>query len=327
MAVAAHRLSGQQPIRLERLAVATSARLYDLGSVTDASGDAAGRVFILDRTGPRVVFADARLRRSGYFGRGGSGPGEFREPVSLVVLPSGRVAVLDRALRRVTILALEDSGRVLRTLQTVAIQSPAEAMCALNDRQLLIFGLSGGQRLWVLGLDGRDVRSFAPVDAKLSPIAREVMAQGRITCDRTHDEVVVSNRFLPIIETYRISTGERISVDTLRPFRPIVVTDRGNKVSLSAGRAGFSVVSSVFTIGDFRVFQTTYESRLDTVMVDTVVTHVYARRAHAWLPSTFDLPLLFRLNSSTALSVEGEEWLQIGVNRVLLGTGARVTRP
>jgi len=283
--------------------------------------DPQGRVFVLDRITPRVVVTDARLRALGYAGRRGSGPGEFREAVSIAIEPDGRVAVLDRALRRVTVFDVRDGGSSLVPWRTVSMRTPAESMCVLKDGTFLIYGLSDGNRLHVVDLDARLVRSFGPPDVKLSPMAQDQLAQGRITCDVPRDEVLVSSRFLPVVELFRISTGARVWVDTLRPFRSLAVADRGVSVSLSSGRAGFSLIASLFRIGEYHVFQTKYEARLDSAAVDTIVTYMYSRRARTWLPLQFDVPALFLVREGMALSVAEEDQFEINLNRVTAGDG------
>ncbi len=306
-------------IRLEQIASTTSDRLTQLGEVVDAVADAQGRVFILDRTRPGIVVTDGDLEPLGYFGRRGSGPGEFQEPVSIGILADGGVAVLDRALGRVTVLAVRDDGRSLLPERTVSLRIPSESMCLLRDNKLLIYGFSAGARLHVLALDGQLLRSFGPADSRLSPMAQGLLAQGTIACDDLRDEVVVSSRFLPVVEAFRISTGERIWVDTLRPFRALKVTDQGARVSISSGRAGFSFVSRVFSIGDYRVFQTVYASRRDTVDVDTVVTYVYSRRRGGWARPEFHAPILFLLGEEKALSAKEDDRIEIALNRLIFG--------
>ncbi len=321
-------LNAQQVIRLEQIARATSDRLLnELGVVADAVADPQGRVFILDETGPRIVVTDSHLRPLGYFGRRGSGPGEFREPVSIGILADGRVAVLDRALRRVTILAVRQGGRSLVPERTVETRIASESMCVLADDKLLVYGFSGAARLHVFDLDGRQLRSFAPGDSTRSPMARQLLAKGRIACDQTQDEVLVSSRFLPVVEAFRIGTGERLWVDTLgSPFRPIVVTDRGRSATVASGRAGHSLISSLFRANDYRVFQTAYASRQDGADVDTVVSYVYSRRLRAWMAPQFQAPIVFPLRGGRALSVRENDRLEIQISRLIIGRNRAAER-
>ncbi|HXF95253.1 MAG TPA: hypothetical protein VNI61_04040 [Gemmatimonadales bacterium] len=197
----------------------------------------------------------------------------------------------------------------------------------MADSNLLVYGLRLGSRLHVVDLDGRRLRSFASADATLSPMAQDLLAQGRIWCNPQRDEVLVSSKFLQLVEAFQISTGQRVWVDTLRPFRTIALSDRGTRVTISSGRAGFSLVSSLFSIGDYRLFQTTYESRLDNPAVDTIVTYVYSRRTGTWFPPQFDVPLLLPLRGAKVLSVEESDRLEIKLHRLAIGGDGTDARP
>ena len=65
-----------------------------LGTVPAAGFDEAGNLYFLDAPA-RVVVVDAGGNLLGEIGRPGEGPGEFRRPEQLDVLPSGRIVVTD----------------------------------------------------------------------------------------------------------------------------------------------------------------------------------------------------------------------------------------
>lgn len=65
-----------------------------LGSVPAAGFDEAGNLYFLDAPA-RVVVVDPGGSFLGQIGRPGEGPGEFRRPEQLDVLPSGRIVVTD----------------------------------------------------------------------------------------------------------------------------------------------------------------------------------------------------------------------------------------
>jgi len=65
-----------------------------LGTVPAAGFDEAGNLYFLD-TPARVVVVDPGGNFLGQIGRPGEGPGEFRRPEQLDVLPSGRIVVTD----------------------------------------------------------------------------------------------------------------------------------------------------------------------------------------------------------------------------------------
>jgi hypothetical protein len=308
-----------QQIRLEPIARTTSSQLHDVGIVADAAMDSNGRVYILDPSVPRVVITDAHLRSLGHFGRRGSGPGEFRDPVSLGVVAGGEVAVLDRALGRITLFEIERSGASARPVRTIPLDFGSEWMCALPGGNFLIYGLHGGQRLHVVGADGRVLRSFAPAEPGLSPMALSLLTRGRMACDPRRDEVLVSSRFLPSVETYRISTGVSTWNGRLEPFRATTVSDAGAQVTIASGPSGVSLVSNVVGVGDYFVFQAHYDSRTDGVAADTTTTYVYSRSRGEWLPHGFRTPLMFGLRDGRVLSVIGRDRLDMTImlNRVV----------
>lgn len=294
-----------QALRLEPIATATADQLDGIKSVAAVATDQNGRVFMLDSAGGRIVVTDASLRLLLSSRQAGDAPGEnFREPVSIAPLGRARIAVLDKALRRVTVFTVRDAGRSLVVYRTIPLPSAAESMCAVNDSVLLLYGLTQGKRIHLISLEGRPLRAFAPGHARLSAMAQDLLTRGKIGCDPQTDEVVVSSDFLPVVEAFRISTGELAWSDSLKPFRAVALRDQGGRVSISSGRGGFSLISSLFTTAEHRVFQTRFQSRLDHASIDTVVTYVYSKPAHAWRPLRFDIPVLFPLSRGKVLSVE-----------------------
>jgi hypothetical protein len=318
-----------QVIRIQPTARATSKQLHNLAVVADAAMDRRGRVYIVDPTAPGIVITDAQLRRLGFHGRRGSGPGEFRDPVSVGVLANGRIVVLDRSLGRATVFAVADDGKSLRPQRTINFNIRSEAMCVLPGDELLIYGFDAGARLHVFSLDGRRLRSFARPGATLSPMAQGLLTRGKIACDLEHDRVVVSSRLLPSVETFRVSTGARIWAGVLEPFRSIRVRDQGTQVRISSERSGLSLVSGLLSTGDYLVFQTVYDSRTDGARADTIVTYVYSLEARRWLPRGNGAPLLFGLGHGAALSVHGRDRvdMEVKLNRVTSTSLAAAPRP
>ncbi len=272
-----HAAHAQETIRLSPIASSTAVQLGQLGGVDDAAEDRHGRIFILDKGRSRIAVLSSRLELLGIsIGRPQSGQWLYREPISLGLFADGRLAVLDRAQRLVRVLSVRDGGRMLVSDVTVALDIASESMCVLPDDRILIYGYNAGMRMHVFSPRGRLLRSYAPADSSLSPRARELVAQGRISCDLSHDEVIVTSRFLPTVEAFRISTGAPVWVDTLQPFRSLTLTDRPTGLSISSRPEGFSLISSVFSISSCRVFQTVYSSRTDNARADTVVSYVRA---------------------------------------------------
>lgn len=71
------------------------------------------RIYVADRQVPAVRIYDSQGRHLGDLGRVGEGPGEFRDPASIGILPDGRVAIFDWRLRRLTVFGAD--GTLART--------------------------------------------------------------------------------------------------------------------------------------------------------------------------------------------------------------------
>jgi hypothetical protein len=313
-------LEGQQPFRLDQLARATSAQLDHPGQLVDAVAGARGHLFLVDGSKQRILVTDLRLNLLGHSGKRGSGAGEFIEPISVALLANGQIAILDRALHRVSILNAGNDGVSLIPVASIelGIRIP-QSMCAIGNGKLLIYGLYNDARLHVLDLKKRRlVRSLAPADDRLSPMAQSVLTQGRIACDQEQDEVLVSSKFLPEVEAFRISSGRLDWVDTLTPFRPLTLTDEGHSVTISAGHAGNSIISSLLSLNEYRVFQTVYDARQDSASVDTIITYAYSRRRQTWLPYRVNIPLLIPVGGKDALYLLDQD-NEIRIGRLELG--------
>lgn len=313
-------LEGQGRVELQTIARTPSQTLSGLGLVLDAVAGPSGKVYILDPTRPGIVVTNRQLKPLGSFGRRGSGPGEFREPVSLIRLSYDRIAVLDRALGRVTVLATDGDGSSLRLESMATLNFTADGMCGLAPDTVLIHGYHGGYRLHILDAEGRHVRSFAPPDTQLSPMALGLRVQGRIACELQEDEVLVTSRFWPVVEAFRVRSGHRFWIDTLSPFRPVHLTDRGASVSIESASAGASLIRNAFNLNDYRVFQTVYDSRTDGVTIDSVLTYLFDRQRKRWLPVEHHLPVVFKVDSSTVLSLmeRGDLELDAVLSRIVI---------
>lgn len=277
-------------------------KIVEIEVVSDAARDSAGRLYVIDGLTPRIVAFNSRLEPTAATGRRGGGPGEFREPIALAVVRPGRVAVLDRALRRLSFFDLHEGSSRMERAGSIALRMPTEGLCVLGEGQYLIYGFVEGRRLHVIDSVGRAGRSFAPVYAGLSSMAAELASAGRMSCDIAADEVVLTSRFLPIVEAFRLSTGERLWTDTLRPFRPLELTDEGGRVTIASGPSGYSVVRSVFHAQGLLIIQAFYDARTDGARVDTVVTYSREIEGGRWLPYDLRLPLLVRLDDSLVVS-------------------------
>ena len=71
---------------------------FVLGTITQASWGADGRLYVLDGQFGRLAVYSGDLAFIQYVGRLGSGPGEFQYPQSFAFLSDGRFAVCDWGL-------------------------------------------------------------------------------------------------------------------------------------------------------------------------------------------------------------------------------------
>ncbi|MCI0435667.1 MAG: hypothetical protein L0271_18775, partial [Gemmatimonadetes bacterium] len=84
-------------------------------------------------------------------GRAGRGPGEFRRPSAIEVLPDGRVLVADTEVGRVSILDRTGAYQTEFPLQDAQVTG----LCALEDGTLVAVAATDGENLSRLSLTGQ----------------------------------------------------------------------------------------------------------------------------------------------------------------------------
>lgn len=301
----AQNLVAQPEFSLEVKPAASSLSLGELDSIADATSDGRGHILLLDPPRALITVTDTTLREIASWPWRVDGVTRFWDPVEIGRVGKGTIAVLDRATHRITILTISADGtnfKVERTL-TVALRN-VEGMCPVSGGDFLVYGFDSGQRLHVVnGRTGAVTRSFGPADPALHEKAQEITTQGRIACDQARDEVMVSTWFLDRVEAFHISTGQEAWTDRLVPFRAIRLEDLGDRVSMTSGHTGYSRLSVAFYRGDFRVFQTIFASRRDSVKADTVVTYFFSRQKNAWAAPQLRWPVVIPVDSELALAV------------------------
>jgi len=196
-------------IRFEALTVFDTTRAVGMlsgspdfvfGNIVDAFVDSVGNLFLLDDHYGMVRMLPAQTEPVRMFGSFGDGPGEFREPVSLVSGGPDWLGVLDRAGGRVEKYALTDSiqpaGRT-----TIAVPMPADA-CSTTDRLIALGTLqlvetdSGSTAvshddgyIHILDDQGHAERSFsvpyyiAADDPREMTVLAHYFGQGHIACN------------------------------------------------------------------------------------------------------------------------------------------------
>jgi hypothetical protein len=309
-------LSAQAGPHLKPLVRRSADEIGLSGLIADVTSDSMGRLLILDEAQRSVIVVDSGLQLVSRVGRSGAGPGEFREPTAIGSWAGGRFAVLDRAIRRITVFRRKGGEPGYEVETTIPLRFGGEYFCTLPHNSMLVYGAFEGNRLHVLDIKGHIRRSFAPSDAHLSPMSQGLMSRGAIACDIARGEVLVSSKFSPAVEAFRLADGERIWADSLHPFRPLTLEQTGGRTTISSGRAGFSAVSRIAMSGDNLVVQATYESRIDSATVDTVMSYIRSRSKRRWLLSRTDLPVFYAISRGRALAVS-EEDLMVTLYRVL----------
>lgn len=181
------------------------------GSIVDLAVDSRGDVFILDRHALTVRWFQQNGHFKGIAGRSGGGPGEFRAPAALWLTDDGRLHVLDRALRRLSVFDLVETGFTLAA--TISFQANAMDFCERNGSY---YALAPDERglIAVLRPDGKTLRSFGEVPASIPPkldrhraLLQELQNRGRLVC--TDEAMVVVREQTPRVTAYSYS-GERL---------------------------------------------------------------------------------------------------------------------
>ncbi len=153
----ANDLSPAKPLRLslEKTLVLGGEDKGDLQTFTATTRvavDQGGRMFVLDPGNFRVGIFDAEGNHQLSFGKAGSGPGEFKEPVAIAIDPKSRTVIFDPGSKRMTVFTRE--GKYLKDARFKAgIQGvghpvvfkngkPAFVSIQTDDRKLLKYDLS-----------------------------------------------------------------------------------------------------------------------------------------------------------------------------------------
>jgi hypothetical protein len=296
-----------------------SSTLQHLGvkGIADAAIDPAGHIYLLDDSRPHIAVVDVHLRPIASYDGDTPGVGRLREPIAIGVLADGEVAVLDRAQRTITLFRLSGRGPSLLPVRVFPTDGAAEGMCIVGGSRILLYGLRGTLRLRLVDAQGHLIASMAPADSALVPRAQDLLAQGKMGCNAAHDEVLLTSKFLPAVEVYRLTTGKRLWGDTLEPFRPLdLQVQSSGGVSITSGHAGFSLIASVLDLSSCWLLQTRFDSRLDSATVDTVVSYTMSASHDREGTSRQDLPLLIGLSTTRVIAIGGPDPSTVHLDRI-----------
>lgn len=158
------------------IGAATAEEPYQLFRVTDAERGSDGRIYVLNSGSGEVRIFDADGRFLGRMGRTGSGPGEFRYPVRLWLLPGDSVMVHDASFGPRVVFAPDGTVARVESVDRAAVMAllgegrATEDVRALADGSLVVAA-------WVVGSDLR------PTEGQLFRPAFELLLIPR---DLTH---------------------------------------------------------------------------------------------------------------------------------------------
>lgn len=292
--------SGQES-RLAIRPLGSAVSIAELATPSGAVLGPYGRLYLWDSQSQSVLALDRQLRVVGRFGRKGSGPGEFREVTMVAALDATRLVVLDRVLRRLTVVAFPSPGASPVFEESVPLGFSGEAMCVWAPDSLIVQGFTAGHSVHLLSLDGVILRSYKKAAAEQSRMAAEMFSRGDVICDKRGGVFVVATRQLPLVEAYEVEAGTLLWARTLMPFRQMSIEDNEGSLTISAGRDGNSAVVSLGGMRDRVVAQSTFESRMDRA-ADTTMTFTIVLPGDQVL-SQVDLPLLRWISPDLVLLV------------------------
>lgn len=175
--------------------------------------DPAGLLYIADEGNANVMVFDNNGKLIRTIGRQGQGPGEFQNPLDVVIFADRTVAVSDGHTNKIQFFDKE--GQYLRELR---FSHPVGRIYPFGDRQLLMTRDTGrnmhlklGQsspehRFAVYDLDGNEVRRFGDWQPHENPLFEIFSNTGPTTLQG--DTFVFAKQFENILITYAHGTSE-----------------------------------------------------------------------------------------------------------------------
>lgn len=215
-----------------------------------------GRVVVLDRRIPSLRLFAPDGTPLFVAGRVGSGPGEFRLPSQVRLLPSGELAVLDVGLARLSFFRLvRDSLRFRRSFQ---VAPTAREFCVLGD-SVYVAGARAGDSSTVLRytLSGTEAGGFGGLfpDAKDQVLAAALSAGLRLECLERTGTVLLASEWLPVIRAYDARSGRPRWESRVSEFEEVITehkaTMRGPAIVFKPSpRQSIHKVASILALAD-----------------------------------------------------------------------------
>jgi hypothetical protein len=212
-----------------------------LGRITGAVQGSDSVVYVLDRLWRKIVVFDPDgTLRDVLLGGEGEGPGEFRNPIHMALLPTGELAVLDYSLVR---LSYFDPVSGFKGSTPIEVHNPLR-LFPIDDKIWITSNtLSPGEvepRAIAVDRLGRRIAEVPP------PVAAEVPFGGFPVLAVTPDSMLLLPHNRPglwdVFDGDDLKTLGRELIPELQP--PSVVRE-GNTVSIGSAMAGNQAVSPI----------------------------------------------------------------------------------
>ena len=194
------------------------------GAIQSVVADSSGIIYILDRQSLEIrMFSKTGAYVGGGAGRG-SGPGELRVPVGMVINDTGRLYIVDNYFNRAAVFERQASRLV--PVGNIKLPNNPYALCAIASR-LFVVAPSEKAIIHEIRSNGDVVKSFGPPkrivdDPRLNwPGVKASMLDeqnaGHLLC-LTPELIVFAHRSLPDVVAYR-SDGRVVWHTTVRDFK------------------------------------------------------------------------------------------------------------
>ncbi len=226
------------------------------GWAADAKFDADGNVLILDRLSQDVRVFDVAGRFLSSFGRSGDGPGEFRDPVGLEILPDGRVVVADH-YGRLDVFVPADGGYVHDDRD--AVLPVGEGLCYVRGRLYFSGWASETNRvIHEVSVSGKGVtRSFGQGYQSSYSLVQSMLTDGPIACLGDPPRIVFAFQQLPVLRGYSAHNGELIWTSLVEDYVQGEITEYRADGSVGYGSGVADVAVALTGVqGTFVLYQT-----------------------------------------------------------------------
>jgi hypothetical protein len=232
------------------------------GVIQAIVADADGNLYVLDKQSLEIRTFSQSGSFLGSAGRRGSGPGEFRVPVSMSIDESNRLYVLDNYFERATVFARQTAR--LNPIGTIKLPHNPQALCAFRDK-LYVVAPTEKAIIHEFRNSGDSIRSFGEPqrvidDKRLSSVSvraslLEQQNAGHITCTN-NGLIVFAHRSLPYVVAFR-SDGRLAWRSTLSDFNRVRWVTGSSAQSLTQtpapGKSTVHQTVSVITVDDSTV--------------------------------------------------------------------------